>query len=109
MGLQRRSRLYGDGETVSRLQDRTLKKVKAVRDLPKVEVSWIDARSFGAWMPRSEARKKKLVETWTVGRLAKNTKSHVVVAQNVNDMDDLSDIILIPKGCVKSIKELSHR
>ena len=72
----------------------------------KVQVSWCDSTSRGRWVESSIAKDYKVAEIRTVGLLVEKTKHEVVVALNTDEDGDVSDVITIPRGCIRSITEL---
>lgn len=89
-----------------RLRDRALAATKDIRALPVVEVTWIDACSVHSWQALEEARKDKLIECKTVGRLVRNDRRVVAVVQSIGDNARVSENWVIPRSCVKRIRVL---
>jgi len=73
-----------------------------------VEIIWVDARfSCNSWLDIEEAKKITLAETQTRGTILREDDDSVTVYQNINKSDsDVAHCVTIPKGCIKSIREL---
>lgn len=88
------------------LRDRALAATKDTRDLPLVEVTWLDACSCHGWQLASDARKDKVIECKTVGRLVRKDRNVVAVVQTVHEDGKVSENWVIPRACVKRIRVL---
>ena len=73
-----------------------------------VEIIWVDARfSCSSWLCMEEAKKITLAETQTRGTILCEDDDSITVYQSINKSDsDVAHCVTIPKGCIKSIKEL---
>ena len=71
-----------------------------------IEINWEDACSVGnAWCDRDNAEPYKCK---TVGYLIKKDHKKIVVAQShCLENNDVMNKMVIPRGCVLDIKELS--
>jgi len=73
-----------------------------------VEIIWLDARfSCSSWMDIEEAKNITLAQTKTRGMVLCETEDTITIAQNINESDnDVAHCVTIPKGCIKSIRDL---
>lgn len=88
------------------ISDKKLQKIKDIRKLPVVKVTWYDAASHHGWSTLPDARGEDLVECQTVGFLVTRTKRRVNVAQGISDGGKLTEDWAIPTANIKSIKVL---
>ena len=74
-----------------------------------VELSWVDACSLGnAWDSRKEGEIGEPFKCQTVGYLVRKTRKKIIVAQSqCLENNDIMNRMVIPRGCVTEIKELS--
>ena len=70
-----------------------------------VKVVWEDATTLSSWQPKEAIGKIECSVFVTCGILLENNKKRVAVCLTSNHMAS-SDVLLIPRGCVKSIKKL---
>ena len=75
----------------------------------RVQVNWCDSTSRGRWVESGIAQGYRAASIRTVGLLVKRTKHEVVVALNIDEDGDVSDVITIPRGCIRSITELRDK
>lgn len=76
--------------------------------MKKVFVKWYDAESLRGWKSKKVIKKvvKKGLDTAeTVGFLYKKTDKIVAIVQSQH-LDNRSELIMIPRSCVISIKRL---
>jgi len=89
-----------------------LLKVEAMKDIPKVEIIWLDAGLENSNMPIKEAKELTPMTRKNVGYLLKNNIVAVRLAFGwIIDKDKhcevCSDVLVIPSGCVVDIVPLS--
>ena len=91
--------------------DAQLAKVKNLKDLPLVQVTWRDATSNHGWYTLPEILKDAtlLTECQTVGYLVRNDRRHVVVAQGRTEHGKLSELWAIPRSLVSKVDTVWHR
>jgi len=68
-----------------------------------VLVKWEDSASASGWTDEDDLAP---AECETVGYLLKKNKDRVVVVQSTSDIAHYDNRFAIPRGCIKSIKEL---
>ena len=68
-----------------------------------VEVHWVDSASVGGWTNDPECT---CIACKTVGYLIKKDRDEVVVAQCTSDEMLYDNKFVIPRGCIKSIREI---
>ena len=85
------------------ISDRAIARIKKIRDLPIVEVTWKDATSFHGWDRLEGARKDVPDECLTVGRLVRHDRKYVSVAQTVNVTGKVCENWVIPRPWVLKI------
>ena len=77
----------------------------------KVQVKWADIISHSEWYDISKAKKLKPCLCYTRGFLFHEDKDKIIVIGSYNLAEDeksaepVSDITVLPKGCVLSIKK----
>ena len=76
-----------------------------IKNLKIVKVKWVDAVNYQGWQDK-EKYKDRLTAAVTVGFLFKKTKRRIVIVGNVGE-SQISGMVVIPSGWVKSIKYLS--
>jgi len=82
--------------------------VELYEQLRTVEIIWLDARfSCSTWMDIEEAKKITLAETQTRGTILCEDEGSITLYMNINKSDnDVAHCVTIPKGCIKSIKDI---
>ena len=89
------------------LSDPSLRRAKDARDLPLVEVSWVDASSTHGWFTAAEARQEaNPVPCLTIGRLVRNDREVTAVAQTVSAEGKFGGLWSIPRQWVKKVRRL---
>jgi len=68
-----------------------------------VVVEWADSTTSTGWENDPDL---ELCICETVGYLAKKTREKVVLIQSISDGNNVDNKFAIPRGCIKSIKEL---
>lgn len=68
-----------------------------------VEVLWADSTSSGGWDGATDLATSLCK---TVGYLTVRNKNRVVVVQSTSDGGNCDNRFAIPRGCIKSIREL---
>ena len=80
-----------------------------LKKLPRVEVTWFDAKGDNTWQSFDDARAQKLGECKSLGWLVKIGKNVVTLAGSINDIGQLSDIVTIPKPWItKTVRVSVH-
>ena len=79
--------------------------------LHKVEVEWVDSHSFSHWMDRATRVKYAAEDTLrplkSTGFLLSKKNGVVILTNTYDAVDDtVLDTLVIPKGCVKSIRRI---
>ena len=71
-----------------------------------VEIEWADSYGGGGtWVQRDEALGLEPSHILSVGYLIHRDKTKVIILQSITDVGDLvMGALVIPKGCVQSIK-----
>ena len=70
-----------------------------------VLVKWEDAGSRSKWTDKN-AEEMNLIICRSVGYLLKKTAKKVIIYATRNDQNDIGDQTCIPRGCVKSIRNI---
>jgi len=70
-----------------------------------VEVEWVDSNILHGW--QNEINDCDVALCNEVGYLAHEDEDKVILARGISSFGLLNSPIAIPKGCVKSIKELT--
>lgn len=75
-----------------------------------VEIIWLDARfSCSSWLDIEEAKKITLAETKTKGDVLREDDDSITIYLSINKSDnDVAQCVTIPKGCIKSIRDISE-
>ena len=76
---------------------------------PLVEVLWDDATEIKGWKEEHEEEELKPCMILSVGFLVKQTKSHVVIAQDLSDDHMRNGRSQIPRGMVKRLKVIKKK
>lgn len=73
-----------------------------------VAVDWVDSASYAKQCWRDMAEYEALTPSviTTVGFIAAEDKARVVLVQTVNDDNDASGCMAIPRGCIRKIRRL---
>ncbi len=75
--------------------------------LQGVLVEWLDPMNHNGWVSISEVEAMGVQTMWALGWLVGKDKEYIKVSVNKStDGDRVSDILILPVGCVKSIKEI---
>ena len=70
-----------------------------------VLVRWIDARFIEGWYERHDIDSARSIKCVTVGILLNENENDIVVSCHRNE-DHIAGAMAIPRGCIKSIKQL---
>lgn len=102
-----RPRTRARGRPRRSLADSTLARLGDLLDHPRVEVHWVDAASSRGWRSRDEARADDaVVACRTMGRLIRNDRQMLTLAQTVSEEGGVGGIWAIPAGWVRKIERL---
>ena len=72
----------------------------------EAKVTWIDTTSYnGEWMDVSRLVDFEPEKCHTKGWLVKETSEVVMVAQSISEISGVYNVMVIPKGCITTIKE----
>ena len=72
-----------------------------------VLVSWEDSTAYGSVWQALDGMDWSLHKCHSAGYLIKESKDFVILVQTVcDDNDDILNALVIPRGCIKKIKEL---
>jgi hypothetical protein len=79
--------------------------------MKRVQVTWIDSISDGAWVTREEAvsraTKDDILDCTSVGLLLADTDDYVLLAtSHMRDGDLVQGLLQIPRVAVREVKEL---
>lgn len=72
--------------------------------MKKVLVEWVDANILHGW--QSDIEDCNIALTEEVGYLIREDDEKIILARGVSTYGFLNSPMAIPKGCVKSMKEL---
>lgn len=81
-------------------------KERPLRDLPIVEVRWVDHVTFQGWRSRANARELQVPECRDVGRIIHQTEDTITLAAIIADDGDVNGVMLIPSPWVRGIRRL---
>jgi len=75
-----------------------------------VKVHWIDSTNHTTtWSLLDDIRDDKPTDIISYGFLIKEEPDYIVIAQNYgNNPPQVSNLLTIPKGCIKQIKYLNY-
>uniref|UniRef100_A0A6M3JK04 Uncharacterized protein n=1 Tax=viral metagenome TaxID=1070528 RepID=A0A6M3JK04_9ZZZZ len=72
-----------------------------------VFVRWVDPSSYSPWHAIADCEKREPMGQWSVGWLVVDNPDRVTIALTLaDDRDCVSDIIVLPRGCVQEIVEV---
>lgn len=72
--------------------------------MKRVIVGWFDSNVMHGWQPNSESVNVAVCES--IGYLKEDTKEKIVLLQCISNFGFEMGKMAIPKGCIKSIREL---
>lgn len=76
--------------------------------LQGVIVEWLDPMSHNGWLAIEDAKEIVLESMWALGWLVQSDKSYIKVSVNKSaSRDRVSDILILPRSCVKYIGKIS--
>lgn len=79
--------------------------VKTGGKMKAVDVEWFDPQSISGWLSIEEACEAILQPMFARGWLVKKNKEYIKLSLNKSyEEDRVSDLLILPRGCVKSIK-----
>ena len=76
---------------------------------PIVEIIWDDATELDGWKELHEEEETKPCLILSVGFLVKQTKNHIVIAQDLSHDRMRNGRSQIPRGMVKQLKVLKRK
>ena len=77
------------------------------KEYRRVEVTWVDSNCLHGW--QEPEVKTEIAEVSSLGFLISEEESKLTLAPSVSEYGLIFNPIAIPKGCIKSIKELRLR
>ena len=77
-----------------------------LQSLPKVDVTWNDATTIINWKDWDSLQAYELVEIHTIGHLLPSGKNFIRVAPSIGSSGEMSDVWLIPRAWIKSVKRI---
>ena len=69
-------------------------------------VGWSDTGVVHGWRCNEDASKDGFANCQSVGILVAETEDKITITLGISDQGLVLDCMTIPKGCIKSIKEL---
>jgi hypothetical protein len=70
-------------------------------------VTWADAATYGPWRAIEDGLKAKHDTITTRGTVVVNNSNRVSVALSMSELgESVSDVLVIPRACVKRIRRL---
>ena len=69
-------------------------------------VEWVDSNIIHGWVVPGEGIEDKVAHCQTIGFLKSQDEEKITLAMGKGDLGAVIECITIPKGCVRSIKEL---
>lgn len=78
-------------------------------NLRLVRIDWLDARSLGSgWKLLTKAKKMRIEKCVSVGFIVNETKHTITIVASLTKIEQMCDgDVIIPKGWITKIKELS--
>ena len=72
-----------------------------------VLVEWVDTRFITCgWFGKDEAPNCDIARCVSIGCIRKTNKGDYIMMPNMSDSGTVSECIVIPKGCIKRIRQL---
>lgn len=71
-----------------------------------VYVKWIDPSSTSRWQSLEDAEKIQPLECETLGYVLKSGRQSILVASTRNEKRDVGDVTVLPRVCIREIREL---
>ena len=72
-----------------------------------IEIEWADATGHSEWVNKEDALKQTMCVFKSIGYLLQKDKEKVQIATTVGtESSDVSNTLFIPRGCIKSIREI---
>lgn len=71
-----------------------------------VLIEWVDSNIMHGWRISEEANEDTVAHCKTVGFLKSQDDEKITLVMGESDFGSVIECITIPKGCIKSIKEL---
>ena len=71
-----------------------------------VLIIWVDSNIVHGWISPGEASSHHVAEAQSVGFFVKEDDKEIVIAMGESETGLLIECKAIPKGCIKSVKEL---
>jgi hypothetical protein len=71
-------------------------------------VEWEDSVSTGGWRSHEDAAEKGVARCRSVGFVERDDEKGLVLSQTDSDLDNCTDQIAIPKGCIRRRRRLKH-
>lgn len=73
-----------------------------------VEIIWDDITSDSSWIKDSKAEEYQPVRCMSIGYYCNETKKFIRISDTVNSMLERS-VLVIPKGCIFSMKRIKEK
>ena len=77
-----------------------------MKEYKRVEVEWDDSCSNNGWQCADTAKSHSTAQCRTVSYLVKSSKKSITLVQSLSNTGNISELMAIPRGCIKSIKVL---
>ena len=74
--------------------------------MKKVLVEWNDISVNHGWLDKHKAKMKDIAHCEVIGFLFLEDNENVFLVMAQSDLGNVFEIMIIPKGCIKSIREL---
>lgn len=71
-----------------------------------VLIEWVDSNILHGWITIEDAKRANIALSQSVGFLLWEDNEKVIIVFSKSDSDSVLEVKAIPRGCIKSIKEL---
>jgi hypothetical protein len=79
-----------------------------MRKRPLLVVEWKDISAYSGWSSEKEAEEYTPLACETTGWKMKGDRKNLRLASTRTETNKYTDIIVIPRGCIKSIQRLKQ-
>jgi hypothetical protein len=75
-------------------------------DYKLVQIDWEDSCSDNGWVSQQQAKCHRPAQCRTVGFLLRSGKRDMTIMQSTSNTGNVSEIMAIPRGCIKKVTYL---
>ena len=80
-----------------------------MREGALVYVKWVDPSSTAKWLEKDEAKGRTPMHCETVGFFLNRDRDVIRICCSRSEEGRVADVFVIPRGCVKEIRELEFK